>query len=182
MILSDEQKRAIEEEYAAWEAGQYAGKDKKERQKLAAFFTPPPLSIKMLEKFESVVDRDVLDPTLGAGGLIAAAVFAGADPSRCYGIEIDGEILKVAKRRLLKLGVPPCNLHQGDALEKKSYDDLADGSQIKTFAVLDKLDDSVRVSVVKNCKLCKQVELADRDKLKALLEKFLEKNIKVFKI
>ena len=61
----------------------------------------------MLEKFESIANKDILDPSLGAGGLIAAAVIAGADPSRCYGIELDPATLEVAKLRLAKLGVPP---------------------------------------------------------------------------
>jgi len=61
----------------------------------------------MLEKFETVEDKDILDPALGAGGLIVAAVLAGADPARCYGIEIDPDVLTVAKRRLARLGVPP---------------------------------------------------------------------------
>lgn len=107
MRLSDDIKARIQTEYDAWFESQYAGKDKAERQKLAQFFTPPILSIRMLEKFETVENKDILDPTLGAGGLIAAAVIAGADPSRCYGIELDPVVLGVAKRRLARLGVPP---------------------------------------------------------------------------
>lgn len=59
----------------------------------------------MLEKFESL-EGNVLDPCLGAGGLIAAAVIAGADPSKCYGIELDPDVLELAKKRLANLGVP----------------------------------------------------------------------------
>ena len=75
----------------------------------------------MLEKFENL-EGNVLDPCLGAGGLIAAAVIAGADPSKCYGIELDQSILEVAKKRLAKLGVPEKNLIQGNALDPKSYE------------------------------------------------------------
>ena len=75
----------------------------------------------MLEKFESL-EGNVLDPCLGAGGLIAAAVLAGADPTKCYGIELDPSVLELAKRRLAKLGVPEQNLRQGDALDPKSYE------------------------------------------------------------
>lgn len=121
MKLSEEIKNKIKEEYDAWENAQYAGKDKKERQKLGQFFTPPPLTIRMLEKFENL-EGNVLDPCLGAGGLIAAAVIAGADPSKCYGIELDPSILEVAKKRLAKLGVPEKNLIQGNALDPKSYE------------------------------------------------------------
>ena len=121
MTLSEEIKNKIQEEYDAWANAQYAGKDKKERQKLGQFFTPPPLTIRMLEKFENL-EGNVLDPCLGAGGLIAAAVIAGADPSKCYGIELDPSILEVAKKRLAKLGVPQKNLIQGNALDPKSYE------------------------------------------------------------
>ena len=121
MTLSEEIKNKIQEEYDAWANMQYAGKDKKERQKLGQFFTPPQLTIRMLEKFENL-EGNVLDPCLGAGGLIAAAVIAGADPSKCYGIELDPSILEVAKKRLAKLGVPEKNLIQGNALDPKSYE------------------------------------------------------------
>ena len=121
MKLSDDIKARIQAEYDEWVDKQYYGRSKKERQKLGAFYTPPQLSIKMLEKFESIENKDILDPTLGAGGLIAAAVIAGADPKRCYGIELDPATLEVAKSRLAKLGVPQQNLKQGDALDPKSY-------------------------------------------------------------
>ena len=121
MNLSEEIKNKIQEEYDAWANAQYAGKDKKERQKLGQFFTPPQLTIRMLEKFENL-EGNVLDPCLGAGGLIAAAVIAGADPLKCYGIELDSSILEVAKKRLAKLGVPEKNLIQGNALDPKSYE------------------------------------------------------------
>ena len=124
MKLSDDMKQKIQAEYDAWQSQQYAGKDKKARQAKAQFFTPPPLTIKMLEKFDTLEGKDVLDPALGAGGLIAAAIIAGADPKRCYGIEIDEEVLGVARIRLAKLGVPPRNLILGDALDPKSYDKL----------------------------------------------------------
>ena len=124
MKLNDEIKSKIQAEYDAWQSKQYAGKDKKARQEKAQFFTPPALTIKMLEKFDSLEGKDILDPALGAGGLIAAAIIAGADPKRCYGIEIDEEVLCIARIRLAKLGVPPRNLILGDALDPKSYEKL----------------------------------------------------------
>ena len=124
MKLNDDTRSKIQAEYDAWQSQQYAGKDKKARQAKAQFFTPPALTIKMLEKFDSLEGKDILDPALGAGGLIAAAIIAGADPKRCYGIEIDEEVLCVARIRLAKLGVPPRNLILGDALDPKSYEKL----------------------------------------------------------
>ena len=75
----------------------------------------------MLEKFDSL-EGTVLDPCLGAGNLIAACILAGADPKRCYGIELDETTLAIARERLGKLGVPEKNLHLGNALDPKSYE------------------------------------------------------------
>ena len=124
MKLSDDIKAKIQAEYDAWQSKQYVGKDKKARQAKAQFFTPPQLTIKMIEKFDSVKDKDILDPTCGAGGLLVACILAGADPKRIYGIEIDEEVLSVARIRLAKLGVPPSNIVLGDALDPKSYEKL----------------------------------------------------------
>lgn len=122
MILTEEQKQAIHKEFDDWVAVQYAGKTKEERQKLGQFFTPPALSIKMVEKFDSVIDKDILDPTVGAGGLLVACILAGADPKRVYGIELDEQVLKVCRDRLSKFGVPTSSLKQGDALIDESYE------------------------------------------------------------
>ena len=124
MKLSEEQRSAIETEFKQWTETQYAGKDKKERQKLGQFFTPPVLTIKMIEKFDSVKDKDILDPTVGAGGLLAGCILAGADPKRIYGIELDPEVLEIARKRLGKLGVPSSNLMLGNALDPESYEKL----------------------------------------------------------
>ena len=124
MKLTKKQKNAIKSEFKQWTETQYAGKDKKERQKLGQFFTPPALTIKMIEKFDSLKDKDILDPTVGAGGLLAACILAGADPKRCYGIELDPEVLEIARKRLGKLGVPSSNLILGNALDPESYEKL----------------------------------------------------------
>ena len=121
MILTEEQKQRIREEYANFEAIQYAGKSKEERQKLGQFFTPSELTIRMIEKFTNL-EGTILDPTCGAGGLLAAVILAGADPTKCYGIELDPAIANVAKERLGKLGVPSNNIKVGDALLEGSYD------------------------------------------------------------
>lgn len=180
MMLSDDIKAKIQAEYNSWKDKLWVGKIKEERQRLGQFATPPPLTIKMLEKFESL-DGTVLDPCLGAGNLIAAAVIAGADPSRCYGIELDPVVLEVAKRRLARLGVPPQNLRQGDALDPKSYEFGVDPVP-KTFAVLYKQDKTIVMLIVKNSKLFKEARYTDKVKLKAVVSKLLEKKIQVTKI
>ena len=98
----------------------YANRTLSERKDFGQFFTPPDLSIKMLEKFENN-DGTILDPCCGAGNLLAAAIFAGFKPNNIYGIEIDHDILQIAIERLSLLGVPKDNLRVGDALDPLSY-------------------------------------------------------------
>ena len=51
MNLSKDIIKAIEKEYTAFKDEMYAGKTKDERQKMGQFFTPPAISVKMLENF-----------------------------------------------------------------------------------------------------------------------------------
>ena len=120
MVLSDNQKEAIINEYNKWKDKMYANKTLADRQDLGAFFTPPELVIQMVEKFENL-DDDILDPTCGSGQLLIGCIVAGADPKRCYGIELDPEIHKIAVERLGKLGVPEKNIICGNALDSKTY-------------------------------------------------------------
>ena len=93
-----------------------------ERRKQYGYFKQKKqLTIRMIEKFTNL-EGTILDPTCGAGGLLAAVILAGADPTKCYGIELDPEIANVAKERLGKLGVPSSNIKVGDALLEGSYD------------------------------------------------------------
>lgn len=121
MIVSDELKSKIKLEFNVWIEHQYAGKSFKERQEFGQFFTPPELTIQMIEKFDNL-DGTILDPTCGCGGLLAACILAGADPNKCYGIELDPDILELSRERLGKLGVPKYNLHLGNALNDDCYD------------------------------------------------------------
>lgn len=120
MKLTDEQINAIKNEYSQWKDSMYANRTLSERKDFGQFFTPPELSIKMLEKFENT-DGTILDPCCGAGNLLAAAIFAGFKPENVYGIELDPDILQIAIERLSLLGVPKDNLHVGDALDPLSY-------------------------------------------------------------
>lgn len=113
MTLSEDVKQKIIKEYKDWEENQYSDKSLEERQSLGAFFTPPELTIRMIEKFENL-DGPVLDPTSGAGGLISACIIAGADPEKCFTNEIDPEIKKVCEKRLTALGVPKRNILPSD--------------------------------------------------------------------
>ena len=119
MLLTNEQITSVENEFNQWKDKMYADKSLAERQDFGQFFTPPSLTIRMLEKFENL-DDDILDPCCGSGNLLAAAIMAGADPKRIYGIELDAEIHKIAVERLGKLGVPEKNIICGNALDSKT--------------------------------------------------------------
>ena len=120
MILSDEIKEKIKCEYENWFNEQYGSKTLDERRKLGAFFTPPELTIKMIEKFETIENKTILDPTCGTGNLLAACIIAGANPTLVYGNEYDPTFVALCKKRLAKLGVPEDNIHEGDALNPEA--------------------------------------------------------------
>lgn len=117
MILTSKQKSAIIEEYNSWTNKQYGSKTLEERKELDAIFTPPELTIQMIEKFDSIENKTILDPTCGTGNLLVACILAGANPKMIYGNELDEEFLNLAKERLIPYGVPEQNLHQGNVLE-----------------------------------------------------------------
>lgn len=117
MILSNDIKNKIKEEYEEWFNNQYGNKSLEERRKLGAFFTPPELTIRMIEKFPSLEGKTILDPTCGTGNLLVACIIAGADPTLVYGNEYDADFTRMCKERLSKFGVPNHNIHQGDALD-----------------------------------------------------------------
>lgn len=185
MQLSDAIKAKIQAEYDSWKDKLWAGKTKEERQKLGQFATPPPLTFKMLEKFDSL-DGNILDPCLGAGNLIAAAAIAGADPSKCYGIELDPVVHKVAQLRLSKLGVPPWHIKQGDALDPSSYEFEEDNvDYAKQFAVVAKVNSKeVKLLIVSKGKFIKEADFnsESKDVLKQIIMKLKAKGIKIVKI
>ena len=183
MKLSDETKAKIQAEYDSWQSKQYAGKDKKARQTKGQFCTPPQLIFQMLEKFKSLANQTVLDPTIGAGGLIAAAVIAGATPNMCYGLELDKDILTVCKKRLAKLGVPPCNLLQGDALDSENYKRFVPCG-FDSFGVKFETDDNkIEVGLYTPKTKYKVITISnDRNKIKEAVNKIIKKGIKVFSL
>ena len=63
MQLSDNIKTKIQAEYDSWKDKLWAGKTKEERSKLGQFATPPQLTIKMLEKFDSLDGRVLEHPS-----------------------------------------------------------------------------------------------------------------------
>ena len=132
MKLTEKQKEQIKTEYHNWFESAYGNKSLEERRELDAFFTPPELTIQMIERFESIENKTILDPTCGTGNLLAACVIAGADPKKVFGNELDEEFTNLCKKRLSKLGVPEENIHQGDALRSDAYH-LPNGDHISAL-------------------------------------------------
>lgn len=121
MQITEEQIQAIKQEYETFKEGQYSGKTLEERREMDQFFTPPELAIEMIKKLPDLNGK-VLDAACGAGNLLVAAILCGANPANIFGIEYDSDILKVAKTRLSRLGVPDINIHWGNALNPNCYD------------------------------------------------------------
>lgn len=119
MKLTPKQKQLIINEYTEFETSMYAGKSLEERQELGQFFTPPEITITMIEQYDSFDENDtLLDPCMGAGGLLTACIVAGlVKPDNVFGIELDWDIYNIAKARLIKLGVPKNRFY-----EKAPYD------------------------------------------------------------
>ena len=61
MKLSEEIKLEIKKEFEDFKHKMYDGKTLEERKKLDQFFTPPQVSIPLLENLETVKDIDILD-------------------------------------------------------------------------------------------------------------------------
>ena len=118
MILSEEVKQRIIDEFNKQLPNENEAATKK---KLGQFFTPPSLTIEMIEKFDDL-EGTILDPCGGSGNLLAAAIMAGADPTKVYYNEFDTQVFEIGKKRLTALGVPEKNMHIGNALDESAYD------------------------------------------------------------
>lgn len=124
MKLSKEIKDLIRKEYEEFKESMYAGKSLKERQELDQFFTPPEISIRLIEEL-SDLSGNVLDPTSGSGNLLAAALIAGADSDKVFGNEYDETMVKLCRERLNKVcdvfnkpHIKDWQIHQGNALHR----------------------------------------------------------------
>ena len=124
MKLNKETKQLIRKEYEEFKESMYAGKSLKERQELDQFFTPPEISIRLIEEL-SDLSGNVLDPTSGSGNLLAAALIAGADVDKVFGNEYDETMVKLCRERLNKVcdllnkpHIKDWQIHQGNALQR----------------------------------------------------------------
>lgn len=115
MILTEDVKQDIINEFEQWKQKTYGDLTDKQRKELGAFHTPPLLTIKMIEKFEDL-EGTIMDPTAGSGNLITGCILAGANPKLCYANELDPSIYAVLVERLTSMGVPKENITMMDAL------------------------------------------------------------------
>lgn len=126
MILTQEVKDLITNEFEEFKAKMYAGKSKEERSKLGQFFTPPDISIKMIERFncDSLAGQTILDPACGSGNLLAACLIAGADPDKVFGNDYDQVMVTECRNRLQRINrkVKDWQIHRGDAIDPKSLE------------------------------------------------------------
>ena len=123
MTLTEEQKQRIVEDYESCKDTMYGNLTDKERKALGAFYTPPNLVIKMIEKFNDL-EGDICAPCVGVGLLLSGCIIAGADPKKCYGIELDAGQAELCRNRLEKYGVPRENIVTGDCLDNKTWEKL----------------------------------------------------------
>lgn len=124
MKLSNETKQLIRKEYDEFKELMYAGKSLTERQELDQFFTPPEISIRLIEELSDLTGN-VLDPTCGSGNLLAAALIAGADSDKLFGNDYDFTMTQVCRDRLNKICarmnkplIQDWQIHQGNALHR----------------------------------------------------------------
>lgn len=126
MTLTQEVKDRIIKEFENFKAEMYAGKTKEERSELGQFFTPPEISIRMIERFncDSLAGQTILDPACGSGNLLAACLIAGADPDKVFGNDYDYVMVKACRSRLQKINskVQGWQIHKGDATNPASFE------------------------------------------------------------
>lgn len=126
----------------------YNGDDKKTRQKKGAFFTPPELIRRMLDKLDdkNLIGKTVLDPTCGDGNILIYVlnekVVQGESVNdavkEIYGIELDEGYHRQCKERIYREAVKLAeelgedlddnleeiiahHIYNGDALDEESY-------------------------------------------------------------
>lgn len=136
MLLSDNVKQQIIDEYNNWFDSQYGDKSLEERKQLDAFFTPPEITIQMLEQYTAGIKNiTILDPSCGTGNLLVACIIAGANPDNIYGIELDETFANICKQRLSKYNVPEDHIIVGDATQSCNY--VKSSKDVKKYKPVD---------------------------------------------
>jgi SAM-dependent methyltransferase len=163
MKLGPEVKDLIRKEYEEFKESMYANKSLAERQELDQFFTPPEISIRLIEEL-SDLSGNVLDPTSGSGNLLAAALIAGADSDKVFGNDYDYTMVVLCRDRLnrvcKRLGKPlikDWQIHQGNALHKFALTYFGDDYEDYYFGNIK--DKARRLNNLKQIKLAGSLDL-----------------------
>lgn len=107
MKLSEKSKEEISKEFSFFKEKQYNNKSKEERKKLNQFFTPPEVSIKMIEQFNDLTGT-VFDPGCGSSNLLMAFAIAKKIElnenseqisKEIFGSDIDEKMVELSKKR-----------------------------------------------------------------------------------
>lgn len=126
MKLSDEVKSKIYEEYESFKDSLYAGRSLEERRELDQFFTPPELSIEMIDHFDAdnLAGKKIIDPTCGSGNFLVACLLAGADADKIFGNEYNQAMVDACRKRIQAVckkynikGFNYWQVHRGNALQ-----------------------------------------------------------------
>ena len=160
MIIKNETKERIIEEYNQFKEKMYANKTLEERKELDQFFTPPEITIKMLEELncDDISNKKILDPTSGSGNILVTCLLAGAKPENLYGNDYDKNMVDLCRKRIIdgckKYNIDYSNfkdyqIHRGNALQKFCLNYFEeDYDQIYNFNKIDDLsydpDDGVK--------------------------------------
>jgi len=119
---------AIRTEYNEWFNKQYGKVSEEERKKLGAVFTPPDITIELLDRYDDL-NGNILDPACGAGNLLMGCLIAGFKPDQIYGNDYEAKFVEIAQKRIAKyckdnnLGTfKKWHIHQGDATLDKCYE------------------------------------------------------------
>ena len=125
MKLTDKIINLINTEYDTFKDYMYANSPKDIRDNLGQFFTPSNITIKMLELYDDSSVAKILDPCSGSGNLLAAAIIAGADPTKIFGNDYDARMIKACRERIKTI---PDRL---EAVDKDFADELRE--KLKSF-------------------------------------------------
>lgn len=177
---------------------------KKEAQKLGAFYTPPSLGKKMVDKVsQSLVGKTCLDNCCGYGNLVLVMldkkVEQGEDPtqalSEVYGNEFDRKNLEICIRNLRIWAdkhkakwdedMIRSHFHQGDALKDEAYDFPDKKWGLDLHAELEKTEEEATFKIIKSSKIIREAKFRvaeDREKIKTLVVKLKKRNIPIVKV
>jgi type I restriction enzyme M protein len=96
-----------------------------ERERLAQYFTPPPVADFLADLLNIKPEEMVIDPACGEADLLLAAnrqvQQKHGTAADVYGIDISHEAVEVARKHLTEVGLSPERIAEGDTLVSPAY-------------------------------------------------------------